>query len=409
MPAPRFELRSLRPLVDEPVPARLFGLPPGDHATITATCTDADGIAFTSWAEYVAGDDGSIDPATHPPLQGTYQGTDPFGLWWSMTADPLTTFAEGLDPVPTTLRAHHNGAEVASIHLERHRIAPGVTATPVREHGLVATFLAPAGRRSPPVMVLGGSGGGLHWSETTAALLASRGFAALGVAYFDMPGLPQWLTGIPLEYLQQAMAWLLRQDQVDSERVALMGASRGAELALLLGATFPETVGGVVAYVPSAVAWGMANPSTGRVFAAWTHEARQVPSLVAVPATTMADGFSAALDDTEAADKAAIAVERIPGPLLMVSGGDDAIWPSERLATMVMTRRDRQDDRHLTYPLAGHSAGRPAGLPASEGFAYHPILQTNIAMGGSKAANGASATDAWPQVLNHLRRGATAP
>jgi hypothetical protein len=53
----------------------------------------------------------------------------------------------------------------------------------------------------PPVLVFGGSGGGLM---TSAALLAARGYPSLALAYFKAPGLPQTLHNIPLEYFAKA-------------------------------------------------------------------------------------------------------------------------------------------------------------------------------------------------------------
>ena len=53
----------------------------------------------------------------------------------------------------------------------------------VRDDGLRGTFFVPAGGGvHPGAIVVGGSGGGLQ--EGDAALLASRGIAALALAYF---------------------------------------------------------------------------------------------------------------------------------------------------------------------------------------------------------------------------------
>jgi dienelactone hydrolase len=100
---------------------------------------------------------------------------------------------------------------------------------------------------------LGGAGGGL--SEGGAESFAREGFAALALAYFGLDGLPRELVEIPLEYFEGAIAWLKRRPMVDAGQVAVVGNSKGGELALLLGATFPRDVGAVVGYAPSAVVW----------------------------------------------------------------------------------------------------------------------------------------------------------
>jgi dienelactone hydrolase len=48
---------------------------------------------------------------------------------------------------------------------------------------------------------------------------------------------------------------LKRHPMVDAVRVAAVGNSKGGELALLLGATYPQDVKAVVGYAPSAVVW----------------------------------------------------------------------------------------------------------------------------------------------------------
>jgi pimeloyl-ACP methyl ester carboxylesterase len=93
-----------------------------------------------------------------------------------------------------------------------------------------------------------------------AAVLASRGHPALAVAYFGLPGLPATLTRIPLEYFATALRWLARQPGVNSDRIIVVGTSRGSEAAQLLGVHYPDLVHSVVALSPSSVA----NPDPAR-------------------------------------------------------------------------------------------------------------------------------------------------
>ena len=176
------------------------------------------------------------------------------GLFWSMAAqDELEAasflFETPLTPTITTLTAEVGGEVVASATLERTHLAPGVRAIPVREQGLVGTLFRPDSDGPRPAIIdLGGSIGGLL--ERRAALLASHGYVALPLAYFGIEGLPQDLFRIPLEYFETALGWLQAQEGVASDRVAVMGELRGGELALLLGATFPQ-IRAVVGLVPS--------------------------------------------------------------------------------------------------------------------------------------------------------------
>ena len=129
-----------------------------------------------------------------------------------------------------------------------------VSRQPIEREDLVGTLFYPeTPGPHPTVVALGGWGGGLR--EGGAEALASEGFAALALAYFGVEPLPHKLTEIPLEYFAEAIAWLKSQPAVDADRIAVVGNSKGGELALLLGATYPEDVEAVVGYAPSAVVW----------------------------------------------------------------------------------------------------------------------------------------------------------
>src|SRR5947199_123091 len=78
---------------------------------------------------------------------------------------------------------------------------------------------------------------------------------SMALAYFNYEGLPQDLIEIPLEYFETAIGWLQRRPDLDGDRIAVSGTSRGGELVLLLGATFPA-VKAVIAYVPSGIVHG---------------------------------------------------------------------------------------------------------------------------------------------------------
>jgi hypothetical protein len=81
---PSLEVEPLESLSGEPVSVRATGLPPGSKATISIERTDDAGVTWGSRAQFVAGDDGVVDPADHAPVAGDYSGVDQAGLFWSM-------------------------------------------------------------------------------------------------------------------------------------------------------------------------------------------------------------------------------------------------------------------------------------------------------------------------------------
>ncbi|MFN2569833.1 MAG: acyl-CoA thioesterase/bile acid-CoA:amino acid N-acyltransferase family protein [Candidatus Dormibacteria bacterium] len=414
--APRIvPLRSV-PLIDDPVDSVVEGLPPGRRVTVRAGSTDANGRQFSSWAEYEIGERGVVNLGEQPPVTGSYSGADPFGLWWSMEhAKTDRQFIVGLEPVPTTLAAEIDGAVVAAVSFERRRLAEGVTVQPLRDRGLEGMLFSPPGGPAPGVLVLGGSAGGFHWSQETAALLASHGFAALALAYFGGPGLPFSLAHIPVEYFGSALAWLCRHDGVSSAGIGVIGASRGGELALLVGATHPE-VNAVVSLSGSGVLWGGIRVDRPDPVAAWTWEGSVLPHLdLDRPRLIEAreqspigltEVFLDAMTDSRSLEDATVAVERIRGPVLLISGERDATCPATELSQIALDRLVARGhpfpDQHLRYADAGHLTD-PPGLPLDSLLQRNPWDRRLYALGGFSAANAAARADLWPRVLAFLR------
>lgn len=408
-------------LLDQDVRLTVSGVPSGRRVTLRATARDELDRAWTSWARYQA-DDSGVDPARQAPQEGTYAGIDPNGLFWSMALEegavPSPFAKTGTDPLTIRLEARVDGEAPIHAELERLALIPGVTRTELHEGALRGTVFAPAeGGRRPAVIVWGGSGGGL--SETKAGLLASHGYAALALAYFRFDDLPADLREIPLEYFQTAIHWLQDRPFVDPEKIAVMGSSRGGELALLLGATYPE-IHAVVGVVPSSVVWsaiGSDRETYGH--AAWTLAGEPVafmgsgrdepvedrPAAMDAEPFALTPGFRAALEDRQEVERTAIPVERINGPVLLLSGAEDAMWPSSEMGEMVVTRLREHGHphavRHLRAEGTGHWIQHPF-LPTTVNHSQHPLDGVDYAYGGEPAAQARGQAAAWDGLLRFL-------
>jgi uncharacterized protein len=294
-----------------------------------------------------------------------------------------------------------------------------VVRQPVREGGLVGTLFLPAASAPRPAVVsLGGAGGGL--SEGGAESFAREGFAALALAYFGLDGLPRELVEIPLEYFEGAIAWLKRHPMVGAGRVAVVGNSKGGELALLLGATFPRDVGAVVGYAASAVVW-QGIPFDREVYhggprSPWSLRGRAVPfvpwarpgavEMVRMTESLLEDRpistrafYERALQNEAAVAAATVPVEKIEAPVLLISGTDDRLWPSTRLSEMAMERLEAHDRpfprEHLRYEGAGHMIAPPGYEPAASWTGRYEL-------GGSREADEFANADSWPKVIAFL-------
>lgn len=289
--------------------------------------------------------------------------------------------------------------------------ADGVRTTVVREDGLSGLLFRPRDDEArPAVIVLGGSSGGLLFASQVAALLASHGFASFALAYFGHEGLPEHLIEIPLEYFAGAIGWLSSQPGVRRTSIGVVGRSRGAELALLLGTRF-SSLRSVVAYCPSGIVWNGLRGTAAVDASAWSESGRTLPfcSLVAqdlgdlkarvfgASPIALTPLFEEALDRPVPAE-AVIPVEQINGPILLVSGDHDLMWPSARMGERIMDRLAARShpfrSRHCRYPGAGHLM-RPPGVSTR-------VLQNTFAFGGDGAAQAAANRAAWSATLAFL-------
>ncbi len=404
-------------LYDEPVSIRLEGFPAVTQVVVRASADDDLGHRWSSHAEFVTDSNGAVDLARQAPVAGNYRVADAMGLLWSMTLDSTikehTPFIKTTTaPVTVKIGAALEGRLVASAELSRRLAAEGVVRSEVSDDGLVATMFHHEDGARPGVILVGGSGGGLAIDHP--ALLASRGYAVMSLGYFAMPGLPRDLVRIPLEYFAKAIAWMKRHPGVTGDKLAVIGASRGGELVLLLGATFPQ-ITAVVAYAPSGIVWPGIGGADAPVRSAWTIRGEDVPCIATTTRglevwnkspVALRNWFLECLKNRESAERALIAVEKIGGPVLMFSGTDDQMWPSLNLADLAMQRFIAHDFphsyEHVSYAGAGHFIRFPYSPVISEIF--HPVVKTPMALGGAPEANHVANLDSWRRCLDFLSK-----
>jgi dienelactone hydrolase len=368
-------------MADQPVHLTLTGLRPDQEVTVSAEASDWQSELWHSHAVFHADTQGRVVLDTASPVSGTYRGADGMGLFWSMNPDQgdpdqSSLFYGSGSSFHLTLSAVVDGRQVASRRLTREWTVPGVTRrklTVAADHVAGELFLPPAGAsHHTAVLAFGGSEGG-DSAVTEAALLASHGYPCLALGYFDMPGLPQTLGNVPLEYFASAARLLAAQPGVDPAHVLALGYSRGSEAALLLADSYPDLFHGAVVYSPSA----QANPGyPDPRFAAWTRNGQAVPF-------------------------GPIALDHIDGPVLAIGGADDQIWTGALWARQIDQELTADDDRYphqaLVYPNAGHLVGTFPYMSAGT----NPMHRLRGA-GGTRAGDEAAQVAGWQQLLAFL-------
>lgn len=196
------------------------------------------------------------------------------------------------------------------------------------------------------VVGLGGSDGGNSWAgvhgEKQRKLLNDNGYAFLSIAYFGLEGIPKSLDRIGLEGVHKAVMETAQNPKINSQCITVMGVSRGAELALLLGSHYDEYKS-VLAVVPgSSVFPSLTEAMTTPGFALNGNSLPFVPvPWSATPALLTGDlrgAFEKMMENAEAMNAAAIQVENIKGSVLLMSGTTDEQWPSMEMSEMMMQR-----------------------------------------------------------------------
>ena len=305
--------------------------------------------------------------------------------------------------VVTSLLLHTAALPVQTKFPPVQVLPPGETGRRVTDDGLVANYF-PAARKGPAVLMLPGSLGGLPPEmNNQAKVLQAEGFSVLYLSYFRAPGQNLRLELIPLEYFDTALSWLARQPEVDANRIGIFGGSKGAEAALLVATRHPE-LKAVIAAMPSSVVWtGVVwGGSNTPIDSSWSEGGKALPHLPHTPfdsgtAATMADNYAASLKLLPQHPEAAIPVEKITAPLLLVCGEADRTWPSCPMARQIEERlrsRQRPAPIVLAYPNAGHAViGSP--LPPDD-----PRL---TAAGGTPEGAAAARADSWPKAVAFLK------
>ena len=425
MSAPVFSIDPVDGLIDEPHRIVVSGLVPDELVAISARTPRARGAVWMSQATFMADAQGVVDLTRDAPVGGDYAEVSAMGLIWSQQPDAGAgheIFAdEVMEPLPTTLTAETADGVRAEARLYQRFAAAGVQRREIRDEGLVGTLFTPAGQGPHPVVVvLNGSGGGIN--EPRAALLASRGYQAFALGYFKAPGLSPFITETPLEYLETGLRWAHRELRPKDGFVAVSGQSRGGELALLLGATFPDLVSAVIAFVPGAVvhgAQGAGDPARGGwQGTTWTRGGVALPHLRQdnsavhwhpwhgdAPPSRHHSVFFEGLKDKALAALARIPVENIAGPVLLISGRDDRAWPSSLYSRMVVSTLRRHGHRHLVRHLdfddAGHAINLPI-VPSTQITREHPVSKVPYTNGGTPSGNARADMGSWRGMLAFL-------
>ena len=235
-------------------------------------------------------------------------------------------------------------------------------------HGKVHTQLyLGEGKYQPLIVGLGGSEGGNAWTsnhwKSQRDKFISQGYAFLALGYFGMEGIPEELDRISLEGVHKAILDAASHPKINGQCIALIGGSKGAELSLALASFYPD-IKAVVAIVSGhSIFAGLTIAMTTSSF---TFDNQPLP-FVPVPwsatpsliAGDLRGAWDEMLKDKQAVENASINIEKINGPIFLLSATKDEMWPSTEMSELMIGKLKESNFPHYFEHVAiegNHSA-----------------------------------------------------
>ena len=202
------------------------------------------------------------------------------------------------------------------------------------------------GKSQPLIVGLGGSEGGNAWTsdywKETRDTFIKQGYAFLAIGYFGAKGTPDTLNKIAIEDVYNSIKVATKNIKVSKNKIAIVGGSRGADLALLLGSYYKD-INCVISIVGSNVVFP--GHTTHFSTSCWTYQGKELPFVPvndqAFPFLIKHDlrgAFEAMLKDDITVEKSTIQIENINGPILFISATKDEICPSTPMAETMVKR-----------------------------------------------------------------------
>ncbi len=231
-------------------------------------------------------------------------------------------------------------------------------------HGRMDTHLYLGESAQQPLIVgFGGGDGGNDWERNYLKgkrdSLLARGFAVLAIGYFNTENSPGTLDRISLNAIADTILNIARRTpSIDTTRIYLLGASKGGELALNLASRYP-CFKGVIALSSPTVSFPALTISANT--SSWMYNDQEVayvpaPFSIIWPAIKgdLLTAFSIMLEDKEAVALAAIEVEKINGPLLIISADKDEMIPAVQMSEQLVDRLRRKNFPHQVEHVVVH-------------------------------------------------------
>lgn len=302
----------------------------------------------------------------------------------------------------STLAANSLYREIDQAEPEKSNLS-GVTISVVKGNYLNGYHLRPERvMHKGTVITFGGSEGGSN--ITMAARLAKEGYEVYSLYFFGRDNQQKELFKVPLDFFAEAYAEI-EKSAAAARPLTILGASKGAELCLLLAGKYPELVDNVVLYAPSAYVFPGLSRDYSNSGSSWSFQGEELPYL---PFTAAKGGtygkfmlrmllnapieyepiYRSMMENAENREAARIDVSRAKANLLIFAGKEDKMWPSADMAEEIV-KNYPAEKKLVIYEKAGH-------------IFFGPSVLSNMSVGGEYEANEAAKADSDQILLETL-------
>ncbi|MEX1188721.1 MAG: acyl-CoA thioester hydrolase/BAAT C-terminal domain-containing protein [Bacteroidia bacterium] len=288
----------------------------------------------------------------------------------------------------------------------------------INEDGFQGEIFAKAeAKNQTTVIVLGGGDWAHYWGDQ----FVKQGHVALSLPFLGVSGNPNLPEVYPLEYFEKAISWLGKKPEVNANKILIMGASRNAELALLLASVYPNLIHGVIAYAPGSVVWSntVLPYSSDEILPSYTLNGNPIPFIKMEKIKggdesiiNTIEYWKKGLESQDSSRTAEIQVEKVNGPILLISGKSDEVWPSSEMANQIETRAKSNgfnfNIQNLQYENAGHLI---SSNPDSESDTDQRTGEIRLgekeyeySFGGTQVGDNAAKVDAKQKVIDFINK-----
>uniref|UniRef100_A0A9J8DIN9 Acyl-coenzyme A thioesterase 4-like n=1 Tax=Cyprinus carpio carpio TaxID=630221 RepID=A0A9J8DIN9_CYPCA len=416
---PLLSVQPVRGLLDEKFQIAVTNLPPNQKVTLHSLHQSDDKDFWEAFGHYVSDEHGSVTGFKDESLGGTYDGTEPMGLLWSMR--PIPGSRHGLRirkrdifrPMEVRISVYSGHLSqgfsqqtpLATSVTERWYVAPGVKRVNIREKEIRGTlFLPPGSGPYPGVLDLWGVGG--DFVEYRSALLASHGFASMALEYLTPEDLS--LEDTDASYFEKAYQILNNHPMVKKDHLAVLGLSLGSAITLSM-ASYSKVIKPQCCVCISGSHLMPVEKSLSELFELMKSHADKL--CVNEDNQVILRNLILSLP----CQSTKVDVGRIKCPLLLVNGDDDQTLPAVESAEDMAMMMEKAGNRHLLeilmYPDAGHLI-EPPYSPHFRATNYKlEWTKEKIVMlwGGQTKPHAYAQEDAWKKILAFLWQHLSAP